>query len=61
MKKNELEGIEDILVKRDGMNEDEAYKLVADARERVWNGEDPEYILYDEFGLEPDYILQLII
>mgnify|MGYP000424437297 CR=1 FL=1 len=61
MKKDELRNIEDILVRRDGMSQDEANKLVADARERVWNGEDPEYILYDEFRLEPDYILQLIM
>jgi hypothetical protein len=27
---------------------------------RVCDGEDPEEILYDEFGLEPDYFFDLM-
>lgn len=55
-----LESIADILVRRDGCDRSEAEDLVAEAKERVANGEDPETILHDEFGLEPDYIFELI-
>lgn len=54
------ESIVDILVRRDGMRLDEAKALVRHARERVAEGEDPEEILLEEFGLEPDYIFQLL-
>ena len=48
-----------IFMERDGMTEQEAKEYVADMRERVWEGENPEDVLYDE-GLEPDYIMDLI-
>lgn len=49
-----------ILIERDGMTPQEATKLVQDAQQRVMQGEDPEEILRDEFGLEPDYIFDLL-
>lgn len=52
--------IVEILMSRDGMAEDEAKALVRDARARVVEGEDPEEILYEDFGLEPDYIMELL-
>lgn len=55
-----LESIVDILVRRDGMDRSEAEDMVAEARERVTMGEDPQEILHDDFGLEPDYIFELI-
>lgn len=55
-----LESIEDILVRRDGMTRDEATEAVGEARQRVADGENPEEILEEEFGLEPDYIFQLL-
>ena len=55
----ELESIVDILVQRDGMIRGDAENELADMRERVMQGEDPEEILY-EIGLEPDYILDII-
>lgn len=55
-----LESIVDILMRRDGIDRSEAEDLVAEAKERVAAGENPEDILHDEFGLEPDYIYELI-
>lgn len=54
------ETIEQILIQRDGMSPAEAKQAVQDAKDRVSEGEDPEEILYDEFGLEPDYIFELL-
>lgn len=49
-----------VLIERDGYTKEEAVEALRDARERVEEGEDPEYILLEEFGLEPDYIFSLI-
>ena len=50
-----------VLMQRDDLTEAEADELISDARERVFDGEDPEEILMDEFGLEPDYVFDLIM
>ena len=42
------------------MSEFEANKMVEDARLLVQQGADPEAVLQDCFGLEPDYIFDLI-
>jgi hypothetical protein len=52
--------LKDVLMARDGLSEDEADELIADAQERVLDGENPEEILQDEFGLEPDFVFDLI-
>ena len=49
-----------ILMRRDGMERDEAEDLLQDARAAVEDGEDPEEILQDWFGLEPDYVFDLL-
>lgn len=49
-----------ILIERDGMDRDEAEEMVAEARQAVVNGANPEELLFDEFGLEPDYIFELL-
>lgn len=54
------ESLVEILKRRDGLEHQEALEMVAAARKRVRNGEDPEEILLEEFGLEPDYIFQLL-
>ena len=54
------ERIADILMSRDSMARSEAEEMVHDAKVRVLNGEDPEEILYDDFGLEPDYVFELL-
>jgi len=48
------------LVARDRLDLRTARELVNEARVRVADGEDPEEILYEEFGLEPDYVFQLL-
>ena len=52
--------IEEILIKRDGLTPEEANEILQEARGRVLDGEDPEEILRDEFGLEPDYVFELL-
>lgn len=48
-----------IFMERDDLTEDEAMELVEEMRQRVYEGENPEDVLYEE-GLEPDYIFDLI-
>jgi hypothetical protein len=52
--------IEKTLMKRDGYTREEAREALQEARKRVLCGENPEDILYEDFGLEPDYIFDLI-
>jgi hypothetical protein len=60
-KENKMTEVEKVLIERDGLTEEEALQQLEDARKRVMiYGEDPEEILYEEFGLEPDYIFDLI-
>lgn len=56
----ELETIKQILIRRDGMEPSLADDAISAARERVWNGDDPEEVLLEEFGLEPDYVFDLL-
>lgn len=50
-----------ILMRREELTRKEAEEWVAEARKRVReNGEDPEDILYEELGLEPDFVLDLL-
>jgi hypothetical protein len=43
-----------------GYSSDEARQVVFEMKERVLQGEDPEELLYEE-GLEPDYIMDLLM
>lgn len=60
--KKMIEGnaIVNILMRRDGLSLEEAYEHLVEARERLADGDDPEEILYEEFGLEPDYLFDLL-
>ena len=50
-----------ILMNRDGLSKAEATEIVDTIKERVFEyGEDPEELLLDELGLEPDYVLELV-
>ena len=42
-----------------GYSQQEALDLIAEMRERVLDGEDPEEVLFEE-GLEPDYVFDLL-
>jgi hypothetical protein len=59
-----MEPIQSILMRRDGMTAEEAEDLVSEAREelerRLEEDEDAYDICEEYFGLEPDYISQLI-
>ena len=55
-----MNAIVKVLMERDGYTFEEAKEMVEDARQRVFEGENPEEILEYDFGLEPDYIFDLI-
>lgn len=48
------------IMRRDGLSREDARQLVAEAREEVMNGADPEEVLAETFGLEPDYVMDLL-
>lgn len=55
------ETLKEVLMRRDGFSEEEADSAIQEARARVLEEhEDPEDILIEEFGLEPDYIFDLL-
>ena len=59
------ESIKQVLMRRDEMSEEEAEDLIAEAREdlfqRLDDGEEPYDICFDWFGLEPDYLDELLM
>lgn len=48
------------LMERDELTSDEADELIKELKDLVNDGEDPEEVLFD-VGLEPDYILELLL
>lgn len=56
--------IKEVIMDRDGLTSFEADDLIADAtrdlHERLAEGEMPENICEEWFGLEPDYLDQLV-
>lgn len=55
-----MSDLKQILMNRDGMSSKEADSAISEMRKRVFEGEDPEEILLDEYGLEPDYVFDII-
>jgi hypothetical protein len=55
----QLDSVESILMRRDGMTRDEARDAIHEMQQRVIDGEDPEEVLH-EIGLEPDYIFDIL-
>ena len=49
-----------VLMERDGMDRTEALEWIEEVREEVANGANPEELLHYEFGLEPDYVFDLL-
>lgn len=49
-----------VLMNRDGLSKAEAIEQINDAADLVLLGENPEEVLLEEFGLEPDYIFDLL-
>lgn len=59
-----MESLKEVLMRRDGLTEQEANEQIQDAREelndRLANGEMPDDICEELFGLEPDFLFDLI-
>jgi len=55
-----VESLKAVLMRRDGMTSAEADEAIAQAKAAVANGADPEEVLCEEFGLEPDYLFDLL-
>lgn len=49
-----------VLIERDGCEPSEADELITEARQAIADGGDPEEVLADFFGLEPDYVWELL-
>lgn len=60
MSEESVYSIREVLMRRDGLSGKEADELIAEAREELAEGRDPEEICADWFGLEPDYIWDLV-
>lgn len=60
MKAQRISELERVLMERDGETLDEVREQLREARDEIRAGRDPEEILYDDFGLEPDYFFDLI-
>ncbi len=50
-----------VLMRRDGMSRVDAEDLIRAAREEVEEGGDPEEVCEEWFGLEPDYVMDLLV
>jgi hypothetical protein len=55
-----METLMEVLMRRDGMTFTEAREAIREAKQRVEEGDDPEEVLEEDFGLEPDYVLELL-
>ena len=59
-----MTSIADILCRRDGVTREEAEEAISRTRQRINESnlsfEEVESIMYDELGLEMDYIFELI-
>ena len=55
-----MESILEVLMRRDGLTKNEAQERIDEAKQMVLNGDDPEEVVHYEFGLEPDYIWDLM-
>lgn len=55
------ESLLQVLMRRDNLSKQDALEAIEEARNRVlMDGDDPEEVLAEEFGLEPDYLFDLI-
>jgi hypothetical protein len=56
-----MKSLKETIMERDELTSDEADELIDIARQRIYEeNDDPEEVLREEFGLEPDYIFDLI-
>ena len=52
--------LRNVLIRRDGCDVESADELIAGAKAAVAEGADPEEVLAEHFGLEPDYVMDLL-
>jgi hypothetical protein len=57
---DKLPSIVSVIMRRDKLSLHDAIDQVNEAREAVAAGYDPEEACYDFFGLEPDYLFDLL-
>lgn len=56
-----MKSLKETIMERDELTSKEADELIEIARQRIYEeNDDPEEVLHEEFGLEPDYIFDLI-
>jgi hypothetical protein len=56
-----MKSLKETIMERDELTSAEADELIGIARQRIYEeNDDPEEVLHEEFGLEPDYIFDLI-
>jgi hypothetical protein len=55
-----MESLREVLMRRDRLSGEETDEMIEYAKSRVDNGDDPEEVLRDEFGLEPDYVFDIM-
>ena len=55
-----METLLEVLMRRDGLSLAEADEQIQVARDEVLEGRDPEEVLEEMFGLEPDYVFDLL-
>lgn len=61
-----MEGIKQVLMRRDGMSSDDAQNLINECKEQLneyIENDDMDYaynICQDYFGLEPDYLMEIM-
>jgi len=55
-----MKNLKDVIMLNQGMSEREALDAIMEARELVFEGLDPDEVLMDEFGVEPDYVFDLL-
>ena len=55
-----VDSLKSVIMRRDGISSSEADEMISDAKELIAEGADPEEVLAEEFGLEPDYIFDLL-
>jgi len=56
-----MDDLKTVMMRRDGLTSEEVDKMIEIARERILNdGDNLEDVLMEEFGLEPDYIFDIL-
>ena len=55
-----MKPLKQVLMERDGLTEEEALELIGEAAGEVEDGVDPEEVLNSHFGLEPDWVMDLL-